>query len=133
MSRKNFFKNNSNGTDLPALNSNKNIVSLVYIIQFLSLFTAGTLLLVPLFMNYIFRHRTRYTWLDSHFRWQIQTFWFATLFYIIAIVFGVIPFLGWIISAPCFVIATLIIIFRTYKGWTTLSKELPALPENETT
>ena len=71
------------------------MVSLTYIIYFLHLFSAVTGVLSPalvltafltgwpsliaLILNYAKRSDTRGTYLESHFRWQIRTFWFALL------------------------------------------------------
>ncbi|KAB8030657.1 DUF4870 family protein [Fluviispira multicolorata] len=129
MQHNEYLRTNSTDRNLPVTNSNQNIISVVYILQFLSLFTAGTFLILPLIINYIFRHKSRETWLDSHFRWQIQTFWFAALFYGIAYIFGFIPFIGWLFSFPSFLIASLIILIRSYKGWKKLSKQLPPSSE----
>lgn len=71
------------------------LVSLTYIIYFLHLFSAVTGVLTPAFvltafltgwpsliaviLNYAKRSDTRGSYLESHFRWQIRTFWFALL------------------------------------------------------
>jgi uncharacterized membrane protein len=33
--------------------------------------------IVGVILNYAYRSRARGTWLESHFRWQIRTFWIA--------------------------------------------------------
>ena len=33
--------------------------------------------IIAVIMNYIYRGDARGTWLESHFTWQIRTFWFA--------------------------------------------------------
>jgi uncharacterized membrane protein len=33
--------------------------------------------IIAVILNYVKRHEARGTWLESHFRWQIRTFWFA--------------------------------------------------------
>src|SRR5688572_24955333 len=35
--------------------------------------------IIAVIMNYIKRSEAHGTWLDSHFRWQIRTFWFGAL------------------------------------------------------
>ena len=122
-----YYKNTSQN-NLPAKSSTQNIAMVVYILQLISIFTAGLFSLIPLIITYIFRHQARASWLDSHFRWQIQTFWFSTLFYILAWIFSFVPFIGWIISVPSFLLATGIIIVRSVKGWKKLTIQKP--PQN---
>lgn len=71
------------------------LVALTYIIYGLHLFSAVTGILTPAFvltafltgwpsiiavvLNYAKRGDARGTYLESHFRWQIRTFWFAFL------------------------------------------------------
>src|SRR5690606_9960412 len=45
-------------------------------------------------LNYYKRASARGTWLESHFRWQIRTFWFAALWFIVGwvLIFTVIGF-----------------------------------------
>ncbi len=35
--------------------------------------------IVAVIMNYVKRSQVRGTWLESHFTWQIRTFWYAVL------------------------------------------------------
>src|ERR1700730_321963 len=42
-------------------------------------FAFGLPSIVAVIMNYARRSDTHGTWLESHFRWQIRTFWFAWL------------------------------------------------------
>src|SRR6202035_959810 len=42
-------------------------------------FVCGLPSIVAVIMNYARRSETRGTFLESHFRWQIRTFWFAVL------------------------------------------------------
>lgn len=119
--RHNDYFNNSSQNNLPAKSAVQNISMAVYILQLISIFTGGLFSLIPLFITYIFRHQAKESWLDNHFRWQIQTFWFATFFYSIAWVFGLIPFIGFFFSIPFFLLATAIVVVRSIKGWKRLS------------
>ena len=44
--------------------------------------------IIAVVINYVKRHDAKGTWLESHFQWQIRTFWFAFLASIIAIFSG---------------------------------------------
>jgi len=47
--------------------------------------------IIGVILNYIYRGDTRGTWLESHYRWQIRTFWLAALWSVLtAIVSGVL-------------------------------------------
>lgn len=54
---------------------------------------------------------------ESHFRWQIRTFWFSILIDAIAIVFAIVTFgIGFIVAWPVFVIIHIWIAYRIIKG-----------------
>ena len=127
MLRNQFFKN-SQQSNLPAKSTTQNVSTIIYVLQLISMFTAGMFALIPLLLAYIFRFKNNEEWLDSHFRWQIQTFWFSSIFYFISFVFFIIPFLGWIVAVPSLILATLIILVRSIKGLTRLSSQNP--PQN---
>ena len=80
--------------------STQSMVTLTYVIYGLHLFSAVTGLLsevlivtafltgwpsiIAVILNYLKRSEVRGTWLESHFAWQIRTFWFALLWLAIA-------------------------------------------------
>src|SRR6267378_1365756 len=69
-------------------------------------FVCGVPSIVAVIMNYARREATRGTFLESHFRWQIRTFWFALLWYIViwAVCF---PLMFVLIGIPLFYIGFL--------------------------
>ena len=58
---------------------------ITYLLYVLSYFTAGLLWIVPIFMNYAKRRDADNTWLATHFDWQIKTFWYSIVFFIIGV------------------------------------------------
>jgi uncharacterized membrane protein len=78
-------------------------------------------------INYVKRSEVRGTWLDSHFSWQIRTFWFAALWVLIAVILFFtligIPF-AWAI----WVITGIWVLYRIIRGWLALTsdKAMPA-------
>src|SRR4029079_10867925 len=48
-------------------------------------FLTGWPSILAVILNYAKRHDARGTYLESHFRWQIRTFWFALLSVVIAL------------------------------------------------
>lgn len=59
---------------------------ITYLLYVVSYFTAGLLWVVPIVMNYAKRHDANNTWLATHFDWQIKTFWYSIVSFVIAII-----------------------------------------------
>jgi uncharacterized membrane protein len=75
-------------------------------------------------LNYVKRSEARGTWLDSHYRWQIRTFWFALLWLVIAgLLF--ITLIGIPIALVVFAVITIWIAYRIIRGWMRLSRRAP--------
>jgi len=91
-------------------------------------FLFGLPSLVAVVLNYVKRSDVRGTFLESHFRWQIRTFWFALLWIAIATVISlpfmiiVIGFLTWTVAA---VVVGLWVLYRVIRGWLRLSERAP--------
>ena len=87
-------------------------------------FLTGWPSIIAVIINYARRSDVRGTYLDSHFGWQIRTFWYALLLVIIValLIFTVlgIPF-AWILA----VIAGLWVIYRITRGWVALINSEP--------
>ncbi len=89
-------------------------------------FLTGWPSIIAVILNYVKRSEVRGTWLDSHFSWQIRTFWFALLWLAIG---GVL--FATVIGIPFAVVlwfATGIwVLYRIIRGWLALTsqKELP--------
>jgi uncharacterized membrane protein len=105
--------------DAQRLSSLKTIATVVYALQAVGFFV-GITWIVAVVMDYVKKDEAKDTWLESHFRWQIRTFWFGLLWGVIgAILFIVI--IGWFI-----LIADAIwIIYRIVKGWLNLAENKP--------
>ncbi|WP_397601290.1 DUF4870 family protein [Silvanigrella sp.] len=127
MQHNDYYKNSSQN-NLPTKSMTENVSMVVYVMQLISVFTGGLFSLIPLIITYLFRTQVKESWLDHHYRWQIQTFWFASIFYFLAWVFGLIPFIGWIFSIPLFLLASAIVIVRSIRGWKRLS--IQKAPQN---
>ena len=46
--------------------------------------------IVAVIINYVKRGEARGTWLESHFEWQIRTFWFALAWSVVVILVGLV-------------------------------------------
>ena len=101
------------------LQSLKNITTAVYALQAVS-FLLGITYFIAVILNYIKRDDARGTWLESHFRWQIRTFWFGLLWFGLGGLTYVIV-IGWFILFA----AALWLIYRILKGWLSLNDGKP--------
>lgn len=57
---------------------------ITYLLYVVSYFTAGLLWIVPIVMNYAKRHDANNSWLATHFDWQIKTFWYSIVWFLVA-------------------------------------------------
>ncbi|MHB8727760.1 MAG: DUF4870 family protein [Sulfuricaulis sp.] len=103
------------------LQSLKNIAVVVYALQAVS-FLLGVTYIVALIVNYVKLEDAQGTWLESHFRWQIRTFWFSLLWFVLG---GVTFF--FIIGYFILTANGIWIIYRIIKGWLRLNdgKQMP--------
>src|SRR5918997_1544539 len=53
-------------------------------------FLTGWPSIIAVILNYVKRNDVRGTWLESHFRWQIRTFWFGLIWVSLCVLFVVI-------------------------------------------
>jgi uncharacterized membrane protein len=89
---------------------NQRLTLLIYALQAAS-FLVGLTLVVAVVINYVKRREMIGTWLESHFRWQIRTFWFSLLWSAIGLV--TLPLL---IGYPILVADMIWLIYRIVKG-----------------
>lgn len=89
----------------------RNLAVVVYILQGLSFFLGGITGLVGVIINYVKLDEVRGTWVESHFRWQIRTFWIGLLWTVIGIVTTFI-IIGWFILLGI----SIWLIYRIVKG-----------------
>jgi uncharacterized membrane protein len=80
--------------------------------------------IVAVLLNYAKRHEARGTWADSHYRWQIRTFWFAVLWALIGWVL-VFTIVGALAGVPILIALTLWLIYRIGRGWLRLRDRQP--------
>ena len=91
-------------------------------------FLVGWPSIIAVIINYVKRSDARGTWLESHFTWQIRTFWFAMLWAAVVIIVGTllaIVLIGiaiWIVGLFALGIWA---IYRIVRGWMRLSNRLP--------
>jgi uncharacterized membrane protein len=101
------------------LESLKTLTTVIYALYALSMF-AGITAIVAIVLNYIKIDDARGTWLESHFSWQIRTFWWSVVWAVVGglTVFILIGFVVWGVAFVWFV-------YRIAKGWLNLNDNKP--------
>ena len=85
-------------------------------------FLTGWPSIIAVILNYVKRSEVRATWLDSHFSWQIRTFWFALLWLAIGgILF--ITVIGIPFALALWVGTGVWVLYRIIRGWLALSSQ----------
>jgi uncharacterized membrane protein len=99
----------------------KNIVQVVYILYALSYFT-GVTAIIGIIMDYVKKDDAAGTWLESHIRWQIRTFWYGLVWAVIGVATLVLMVgMAVLFANFCW------IIYRIVKGWLNLNDAKPMI------
>jgi uncharacterized membrane protein len=99
-------------------------------------FLTGWPSIIAVILNYIKRNDARGTWLESHFRWQIRTFWFGFLWISLCVLFIIATLgLGILIAWLPMTVVAVWFIYRIVRGWIALRDNRPmygtAVPTSE--
>ena len=89
-------------------------------------FLTGWPSIIAVILNYVKRGATHGTYLDSHFGWQIRTFWYAVLWALIGLVL-IFTVIGVVIGVPLLLLLGLWVLYRVARGWVTLAHGKPML------
>ena len=99
---------------MSAINSNpdaKKYTYAVYILQALS-FVLLVTAVIGIIINYIKDEDVKGTWLESHFEWQKNTFWYGLLWTVLGVLTAFLV-VGYVVLG----IAAIWLIYRIAKGW----------------
>jgi uncharacterized membrane protein len=89
-------------------------------------FLTGWPSIIAVILNYLKRGEVRGTWLETHFRWQIRTFWFGLLWVALCLAFVAITFgIGILIAWLPLVAVTIWFVYRIARGWLALNNGQP--------
>jgi uncharacterized membrane protein len=97
----------------------KTAATVVYALQAAGFFV-GITWIAAIVIDYVKRDDARGTWLESHYRWQIRTFWWGLLWAVIGSI-TVLVLVGWLVLA----VTAIWIVYRIAKGWLYLSENRP--------
>jgi uncharacterized membrane protein len=93
----------------------KNVALVVYVLYALS-FLWGVTAIAGVIIAYIKRDDVRGTWLESHFAWQIRTFWWGLAWTVVGVVLALVG-VGFLILLAVWIWA----VYRVVKGWLRLN------------
>lgn len=89
-----------------------------------AMFLTGWPSLVAVLLNYVKRSEAAGTMLESHFRWQIRTFWIALAWVLVGVVLW-ITLLGIPLAVLIWVVTGLWVTYRVARGWIALANDKP--------
>jgi len=107
-----------------ALHAFSALTGLASSVLVLTAFLTGWPSIIAVILHYAKRSEVRGTWLDSHFGWQIRTFWFALLWLVVGGM-AFFTFVGIPVAVVIWVLTGLWVLYRIARGWMTLSGEKP--------
>jgi uncharacterized membrane protein len=92
---------------------------IVYVLQIASIIV-GITLIAGVIINYLKRKDVEGTWLESHFRWQIRTFWFTLLWCGVGLALLIVVVGFFVLMA-----LAMWLLYRAIKGWLELEERRP--------
>jgi uncharacterized membrane protein len=108
------------GRERPAVpEKNKTLTMVIYALQALG-FLVGVSWIVAVVINYVKKEEVAGTWLESHFRWQIRTFWYGLLWGLLGALL-LLVLVGYLVLFA----AAVWVIYRIVKGWLYLNDNKP--------
>lgn len=93
----------------------KQLATLVYALQAAS-FLVGITFIAAVIVNYLKRDEVAGTWLESHFDWQIKTFWWSFLWGVLGLVLMVV-----VVGIFILIADAIWVLYRIVKGWLNLN------------
>jgi len=85
-------------------------------------FLTGWPSIIAVILNYVKRGEARGTWLESHFRWQIRTFWYGLFWVCLCFAFVIVTLgLGLLVAWLPLRLVGIWFVYRIVKGWLALN------------
>ena len=104
-----------------ALHSLSVLIGITTVATIVGAFVFGWPSIVAVILNYAKRDEARGSYLESHFRWQIRTFWFGLLWCAVGALL-VLTVAGIPLALVVFAGAGLWVIYRIARGWLALGE-----------
>ena len=87
-------------------------------------FLTGWPSIIAVIINYVKRGDARGTWLDSHFSWQLRTFWYAAVWVVLGGML-ILTVVGIPVAWVLLVAAGIWVLYRIIRGWIALAEARP--------
>jgi uncharacterized membrane protein len=114
-----------------ALHSLSVLIGLTSAVTIVGSFVFGLPSIIAVIMNYARQSDVRGTFLESHFSWQIRTFWFALLWVLVIFALSLplmLVAIGFLTLYLGFALVGLWVIYRIVRGWLALRDRRPVNP-----
>ena len=114
-----------------ALHSLSVLIGLTSAVTIVGSFIFGLPSIIAVIMNYARQSDARGTFLESHFHWQIRTFWFALLWVIVILAVSLplmLVIVGFVTLWIGLVLLGIWVIYRIIRGWLALRDHRPVSP-----
>jgi len=111
-----------------ALHSLSILIGVTSAATIIGAFVFGVPSIIAVIINYVKRTDARGTFLESHFRWQIRTFWFAALWASLGVLLWIvlaIVLIGFLIGPVILMLTGFWVIYRVIRGWLALHDRQP--------
>jgi uncharacterized membrane protein len=111
-----------------ALHSLSVLIGLTSAVTIVGSFVFGIPSIIAVIMNYARQSEARGTFLESHFTWQIRTFWFAVLWALIIVALSlplVLVLIGLATLPIGMALLGIWVIYRIIRGWLALRDRRP--------
>ena len=100
------------------------ITGLITAALIVTAFLTGWPSIIAVLMNYVKRGEAAGTMLESHFSWQLRTFWFALLWVVIGWLL-IVTIVGVVIGVPLLLGVGVWVLYRIVRGWINLANRKP--------
>lgn len=104
---------------LHAFSALTGLVSAAFIV---TAFLSGWPSIIAVVLNYMNAGEVRGTWLETHFRWQLRTFWFALLWAVVALLVA-FTLIGIPVAVALMLGVGVWVLYRLFRGWSALGAE----------
>ena len=105
------------------LASLKQVTMVIYALQALGFLTGGVTAIIAIVINYVKREDVAGTVYQSHFEWQMRTFWWGLLWGVIGMLLVVV-----VVGFAVLFAAWVWTVYRVVKGWLKLTEGKPVAP-----
>lgn len=100
------------------------VTGLVSAALIVTAFLTGWPSIIAVVLNYVNQGEVRGTWLESHFRWQLRTFWFALLWAVVGLSLA-FTLIGIPMAMALMLGVGIWVLYRLIRGWSALAAEKP--------